>query len=102
MLWVDHFGNLITNLEKKHLPSQLPNVETAQDGRLRQAGMPKPFRLRIGKTVVLNLATHYAEARKGTVMALIGSSGNLEISINGGNAAQKLGAGIGVPVILAP
>ncbi len=81
VLWVDHFGNLITNLEARHLP--------------------KAFRLKIGKAVILNLATHYAQAKKGTVMALVGSSGNLEISVNGGNAAQKLGAGIGATVTLA-
>ncbi len=83
VLWVDHFGNLVTNLERKHIP--------------------KIFRLKIGKTVIVNLslATHYAQVKKGTVIALIGSSGNLEISINGGNAAQKLGASIGVPVTLA-
>lgn len=80
VLWVDHFGNLITNLEGKHLS--------------------KSFRLKIGKTVILNLATHYAQAKKGTVMALVGSSGNLEISVNGGDAAQKLGARIGTSVVL--
>jgi S-adenosyl-L-methionine hydrolase (adenosine-forming) len=80
VLWMDHFGNLITNLEGKNLP--------------------KAFRLKIGKAVILNLTTHYAEAKKGTVMALIGSSGNLEISVNGGNAAQKLGVSIGASVTL--
>jgi S-adenosylmethionine hydrolase len=81
VLWVDRFGNLITNLEQKHLPD--------------------PFRLKIGKTVILSLVSHYAEVKKGAVMALIGSSGNLEISVNGGNAAQKLGVSVGAPVILA-
>lgn len=81
VLWVDHFGNLITNLEAKHVP--------------------KTFRLKIGKAVILNLATHYAQVKKGTVVALVGSSGNLEVSVNGGNAAQKLGVGIGASVILA-
>ena len=80
VLWVDRFGNLITNLESKHIP--------------------KPFRMKIGKTVLLNLVTHYAQAKKGTVVALLGSSGNLEVSINGGNAAQKLRVGIGAQVVL--
>jgi S-adenosylmethionine hydrolase len=80
VLWVDRFGNLVTNLEAKHLP--------------------KPFRMKVGKTVILNLASHYAEAKKGAFMALVGSSGTLEISVNGGNAAQKLGARIGMSVVL--
>lgn len=81
ILWVDHFGNLITNLEAQHLP--------------------KSFRLKVGKTVVLNLTTHYAQAKRGTVMALLGSSGNLEISVNGGSASEKLGVGIGTSVLLS-
>ena len=80
VLWVDRFGNLITNLETGHLP--------------------KPFRLRIGKTVILNLSTHYAQAKRGTVMALMGSAGTLEISVGNGNAAQKLGVEIGANVLL--
>jgi S-adenosyl-L-methionine hydrolase (adenosine-forming) len=80
VLWVDHFGNLVTNLEKRHLP--------------------KPFRLRVGKAVILNLVTHYAAIRRGTVAALVGSSGHLEVSVNGGSAAQKLGVGVGAPVTL--
>lgn len=81
ILWVDHFGNLITNLEGQHIP--------------------KSFRLKVGKAVILNLATHYAQVKKGTVVALVGSSGNLEISVSGGDAAQKLGVGIGASVTLA-
>jgi hypothetical protein len=80
VLWVDRFGNLITNLETSHLP--------------------KPFRMRVGKTVVLCFITHYSQVKKGTVAALIGSSGHLEISVNGGNAAQKLGVKMGAPIQL--
>jgi S-adenosylmethionine hydrolase len=80
VMWIDRFGNLITNFEKRHLS--------------------KPFRLKIGKTVVLSMANHYAEAKRGTVIALLGSSGNLEISVNGGNAAQKLSVGIGATTVL--
>jgi S-adenosylmethionine hydrolase len=80
VLWVDRFGNLITNLEKKHLPHL--------------------FRLRIGKTVISSFINHYVEIKKGNVAALIGSSGKLEISVSGGNAARKLGVGIGATVVL--
>jgi len=75
VLWIDHFGNLVTNFEASHLK--------------------KPLRLKMGKTVILNLHEHYAQAKKGELIALIGSFGNLEISVNGGNAAQRLGATIG-------
>ncbi len=80
VLWVDRFGNLITNLEAPHLP--------------------KPFLMRLGKTVVLNFITHYSQIKKGAIAALIGSSGQLEISVSGGNASQKLGVKIGVAIQL--
>ena len=80
VLWVDRFGNLLTNLESKHLP--------------------KPFRMRVGKTVILSFIKHYVEVKKGTVAALIGSSGKLEVSVSGGNASRKLGVGIGASVVL--
>jgi S-adenosylmethionine hydrolase len=80
VLWVDRFGNLITNLEARHLP--------------------QPFRMRVGKTVVLSFITHYSQVKRGTVAALIGSSGHLEISVSGGNAAQKLNVKMGASIQL--
>ncbi len=90
VLWVDHFGNLVTNLNDKHL----------QAIKSRKTGPASPFRLKMGKTVLLNLATRYSQVKRGTLIALMGSSGNLEISVNRGNASRKLSVGIGTPVVL--
>jgi S-adenosylmethionine hydrolase len=78
VLWVDHFGNLITNLEKRHIP-------------------PRPV-FKIGKKILWCVGNHYAEAKKGEVIALMGSSSYLEISVNGGRADHKLGISIGALV----
>ena len=43
----------------------------------------------------------YAEQPSGTLVALIGSSGRLELAIVGDNAAERLGIGVGTPVTLA-
>jgi S-adenosyl-L-methionine hydrolase (adenosine-forming) len=80
VLWVDHFGNLITNLAERHVI--------------------KPFRLKIGRTVLRHLVSHYAEAKKGEAIALLGSSGYLEISVNGGRADLKLGISTEAPIEL--
>jgi S-adenosylmethionine hydrolase len=90
VLWVDRYGNLITNLTQKHLGDTRRPL-SAGSGR---------FRLKIGKTILLNIATHYAQAKEGTVMALISSTGHLEIAVNRGRADEKLKAGIGSPVLI--
>lgn len=84
VLCVDRFGNLITNF----LESEFPAVRT------------RPFVLIPGITRVEKLVDHYAEAAPGEVVAIIGSSGYLEVSANQASAARILGAGVGAPVEL--
>jgi hypothetical protein len=79
ILWVDGFGNLVTNF---------------------QAPYPDSFRLKVGKVVVKKSGTHYAEVKVGEALVLPGSSGHLEVSVNGGRADVKLKAGIGMKVVL--
>jgi len=43
----------------------------------------------------------YADQPGGTLVALIGSGGRLELAIVRDNAAQRLGVGVGTPVTLA-
>lgn len=80
VVYIDRFGNAITNL-----PGAL--VEPYREGWF-YAG---PFRLR-------GLAGTYAEVEPGTPLALIGSHGYLEIAIREGNAAQKGNLQVGTPV----
>jgi S-adenosylmethionine hydrolase len=71
VLHVDRFGNVVTSL--------------------REAKGP----VKIGKTVVSKRATHYAEAEAGSLFLIEGSSGYLEISVNGASAAKRLGCKAG-------
>lgn len=75
VMFVDRFGNLITNIEARHL-EQLPG------------GEPKSFR--IGRHVIRKFGRFYAEAPPGKAIALIGSSNRVELCVNLGNAAKKL------------
>jgi len=43
----------------------------------------------------------YADAARGEVCALFGSSDHLEIAANGGSAARELALGRGAPVTVA-
>ncbi len=83
VLYVDHFGNLITNI---------PGETLTLDDR--------PKRVHIDGIEVHQIVHTYADAAPGTLVALVSSSEWLEISIAQGNAAQQLGANLGTPVTL--
>jgi S-adenosylmethionine hydrolase len=74
ILHVDHFGNLITNIKRANLPGKDIPIEVA--GRLIQG-----------------ITDYYAEGEE--LMAIIGSSGYLEIALKNGSAADFLNIGIG-------
>ena len=76
IIWADRFGNLITNVTLDMLES---------------FGMDSGFVIRAGKAEIYQLKCTYAESEKGKCLAIIGSSGYLEISVNHGSAAQVLG-----------
>ena len=71
---IDRFGNLITDLTLKDLPS---------------AGL----RIEIAGEELRSLARSYEGGRG--LLALIGSSGRLEVSLPGASAARRLGARVG-------
>lgn len=77
---VDRFGNLVTNIPAKPLAS----ADTVE--------------IRIGRVTIDRLSRSYAEGQKGRPIAVAGSTGNVEISINRGDARGKLGARVGTPV----
>jgi hypothetical protein len=76
-LSVDHFGNVITNFHVDDFP--------ALDY------------LAIGRAKVRRLVRSYAEARAGELVVIAGSSGYLEVSVNQGSAAEKIGCQSGDP-----
>jgi S-adenosylmethionine hydrolase len=81
---VDRFGNLITNLS----PAEIPDL------------LSRPFTLVVGVTPVERLVRAYAEGGAGEAVAIVGSSGYLEVIVNQGNAAKQLGCVAGSPVEL--
>ena len=71
---IDHFGNLITNFKREDLPG-------------------KPFAIEISNRFISGLSRTYGDGEG--LLALIGSSGYLEIAVNGGSARDFLGAVVG-------
>lgn len=81
---VDRFGNLITNVGRAVL-------ERFPGGGVNAI-------VTVGGTAVGPVVATYAEAAADALCALIGSSDRLEIALNGGDAAARLGASLGAPV----
>jgi S-adenosyl-L-methionine hydrolase (adenosine-forming) len=78
---IDHFGNLITDIDSARLAALVePRVSIA------------------GHTVPLRRT--YGEARAGELLALINSFDALEIAQTDGSAAAALGVGRGAPVLV--
>ncbi|QDV10495.1 Adenosyl-chloride synthase [Rosistilla oblonga] len=78
VIYVDSFGNLITNI-------------SADDVHGDDV-------FRIGDRAVNGLVRSYSDRTAGQLVALIGSSGRLEFAVVDGNAAVQLGAGQGAAV----
>lgn len=83
VMHVDRFGNLVTNL-----PDTLFE-------RLIQAGS-----IRVGHHAVRAVVRTYGEATPGTIVALAGSQGFLEVAVVQGRADRALGAARGTLVTL--
>ena len=81
VIHVDTYGNLITNL-------------TA-------ASLPPRFQVRVGDSVI-RAADYYAAVAGGTLVAVVGSSGLLEVSARGESASTLLEAVRGIAVIVEP
>ena len=71
---IDRFGNAITNISESVL-----------------VGETSTYEIRVGSTRLMRLNRAYAESEIGKPLAIIGSSGLLEIAINGRSAEDSLG-----------
>ena len=82
VLYADSFGNLITTVGAGLLAGGAWTVEAGGES------MP--------------LVGTYAEVEVGALLALVGSSGTVEVSLRDGDAAARLGVGAGASVVIRP
>jgi S-adenosylmethionine hydrolase len=81
VVFIDDFGNLITNI---------PGPEWAA----------RPARVAVGGRPVERRVRRYAEAPPGTAVVLVSSAGLMEVAVSHGSAARQLEATIGTPVVV--
>jgi S-adenosylmethionine hydrolase len=86
IVFVDDFGNLLTNIP----------------GNALQEWQDRPVQITIGDAAISQRVRTYAEAAPGQPVVLVSSMDTVEIAVNHGNAANKLQVGVGTPVRIVP
>jgi S-adenosylmethionine hydrolase len=84
VVFIDEFGNLISNIPAEALARW----------------QAIPLRIAVGTQPVERQVRTYGEAQPGVLVALISSVGTLEIAINQGSAAQRTGARVGTAITI--
>jgi hypothetical protein len=82
VIYIDHFGNAITNIKGADLTSIANNYVVEVDN------------------AIIHPVKYYAMAGENNVCCLVNSSGHLELFVNKGNAAEKYGIKKGDKVIV--
>jgi hypothetical protein len=89
VVYVDHFGNLISNLTPFH-------VKDVQ-GRTRRSDVS----IRIGGVTIDGLLSNYSQGSADAPHALINSNGQIEVFVKEGSAAKALNVSRGATIALA-
>jgi len=76
VIYIDVFGNLITNIKEEYI-------------------LNKSFIIKIGTTIFNNLSSSYSDVKISEPLAIIGSSGFVEIAIRNGNAKSLFSSNTG-------
>ncbi len=88
IIYVDRFGNLITNITRAQLADW---QKKAGDGTVR---------IHVGSAEIESIQHAYSDVPKGRALAIFGSTGYLELAVNGGSALDTLAAGVGAHILV--
>ena len=83
VIHIDHFGNLASNIRVEHLAEWL--------------SAPDKLTVHLCGAEIHGLVKTFGDCTPGELVALLGSTGNLIVSVVNGNAAERLKAGIAEP-----
>jgi S-adenosylmethionine hydrolase len=84
IIHIDHFGNLASNIRVEHLGANLENMEK--------------ITVRVNNSEIHGLVNTFGERPIGDLVALLGSTGNLIVSVVNGNAFARLNTRVGDPL----
>lgn len=104
VIHIDHFGNVVTSIgeiRRSSSGSLYLIAPFALAGKRQPVlTLPSSVSISLSKLKLARIHKTYSEVPPGAALALVGSSGYLEISINGGSAAQAFNVTIGDPITL--
>ena len=81
IIHVDHFGNLASNIRVENLGDAIQNKDKIM--------------VKLNSIEIKGMVNTFGERGEGEVVALLGSTGNLIVSVVNGNAADKLNIKVG-------
>jgi S-adenosyl-L-methionine hydrolase (adenosine-forming) len=81
VMFIDRFGNALTNLREAMLRQAFPNVQDTD------------LVVHVGQRMIRGLAHSYGDAGRGDLVAIMGSSGRLEIAVVDGDVSARYGVG---------
>lgn len=90
VMFVDRFGNALTNVREADLAAAFRGVDESD------------LQITVVARTIEGVARSYGDHEVGTLVALMGSSGRLEIAMVGGDVALRFGIGEGDPVTIRP
>jgi len=90
VIYIDGFGNIVTNITTEHL--KLMNIRKREHLSVALKD----------KNITIKLCSAYGEVSANTTLAVVGSGGFLELAVNQGNASSIFGVKTGDKVILKP
>jgi S-adenosyl-L-methionine hydrolase (adenosine-forming) len=83
IVYIDRFGNLVSNLTRDKFKECLDSSEKRR------------FVFQVGEQTITKISNSYAEGEKGELLAIFGSSGFIELSVNRGSAVKLSTMGVG-------
>jgi S-adenosyl-L-methionine hydrolase (adenosine-forming) len=105
----DHFGNLITNIDRRTFEKFLATrSSTASPSRFAAPASParaqstarRAFTITVSEITISRVVATYAEIPDDEVCGLFGSSDHLELAARSAKAAARLGLGAGASVVV--
>jgi S-adenosyl-L-methionine hydrolase (adenosine-forming) len=92
ILYIDSFGNAITNVTRSHVAEVFGSLDVDEVRETSRSDQTGPYRFKIeGITAMPAFVKTYGVRPPGSFIALIGSSQYLEFALTNGNAARQVG-----------
>lgn len=100
VLYVDHFGNIITSIGRLVWEGARLRLIPAFGDASRLIIDPLRCEVVVGGRSLGTVRRTYGEVEPGESLALVGSEGLLELAVSHGHGGEVLGLSVGVPVLL--